>query len=336
MSVQKKGKTEAMTEYKVKHFSRLSTMELYEILRTRAEIFVVEQDCVYQDLDGKDQNSIHIFSEREDGRVTSYLRAFKKADEPNVIQLGRVVTLEHGKGLGGELLLQGIMAAEHYYGYKEMYLEAQTYAIGYYQKQGFEVVSDEFLEDGISHVKMRRKASLSKEKIKIDVDALAEGFGEEYEISLLQESDIPSVVALCEKNELYYKHCPPMVNADLIRADMAALPPDCKKADKYYLGIYHKKSLVAVADFISGYPNKTIAFIGFFMTEKKTQGKGLASWMIDRICEYFKQAGFESVRLAWVKTNPQSEHFWRKNQFMPMMETDSSDGNHVILAERFL
>jgi ElaA protein len=141
----------------VKHFDELSTRELYEILKTRAEIFVVEQDCVYQDLDDKDQDAIHVFCWNDKGRVAGCLRVFMKDEDNKVAQIGRVVTLEHGKGLGGKLLRKGVEVAESSFGANSIYLEAQKYAIGYYAKEGFEVVSDEFLEDGIPHVKMERR-----------------------------------------------------------------------------------------------------------------------------------------------------------------------------------
>ena len=143
----------------VKHFDELSTNELYEILKTRAEIFVVEQDCVYQDLDDKDQDAIHVFCWNDAGRVAGCLRVFWKDHDESagVAQIGRVVTLEHGKGLGGKLLRQGVNVAEKSFDANSIYLEAQKYATGYYEKAGFKVISDEFLEDGIPHVQMERR-----------------------------------------------------------------------------------------------------------------------------------------------------------------------------------
>ena len=140
----------------VKHFNELTTNELYEILKTRSEIFVVEQDCVYQDLDDNDQDAIHVFGWNDQGRVAGCLRVFwKDHDEAaGVAQIGRVVTLEHGKGIGGQILHKGVEIAKELFKAKKIYLEAQEYAIGYYAKEGFEVVSDVFMEDGIPHVKM--------------------------------------------------------------------------------------------------------------------------------------------------------------------------------------
>ena len=136
---------------KSKFFNELSTKELYELLRARAEIFVVEQNCVYQDLDCKDYNSLHVFFEN-DGVVEAYLRAFLK--EKGVVQIGRVLTLEHGKGMGCKILTAGLKEAKDKFHPKKIFLEAQCYAIGFYEREGFKVCSETFLEDGIPHVEM--------------------------------------------------------------------------------------------------------------------------------------------------------------------------------------
>lgn len=138
-------------EFVSKFFDELNTTELYEILRARVEIFVVEQECVYQDLDGRDYNSLHIFY-MNDGRVAAYLRAFEK--EKGVVQMGRVLTIEHGKGLGGKLLREGIAEIKKKLSPVKIYIEAQCYATGYYAREGFEICTKEFLEDGIPHVGM--------------------------------------------------------------------------------------------------------------------------------------------------------------------------------------
>ena len=134
-----------------KFFNELTTKELYEILKARAEIFVVEQNCVYQDLDDKDYESLHFFYE-EDSKVAAYLRAFYR--DGNVVQIGRVLTIQHGTGLGGKLLKEGIAQLKEKMDPRQLYVEAQCYAAGYYEREGFKVCSDEFLEDGIPHVQM--------------------------------------------------------------------------------------------------------------------------------------------------------------------------------------
>ncbi|MBP5306244.1 MAG: GNAT family N-acetyltransferase [Lachnospiraceae bacterium] len=140
----------------VKHFSELNTTELYEILKTRAEIFVVEQNCPYQDLDDRDQNALHVFCWNDEGRVAATLRVFMKEGEPGVAVIGRVVTLVHGTGLGGRILHKAVELARDYYKAKKINIHAQQYAIGYYAKEGFEVTSEPFLEDDIPHVEMER------------------------------------------------------------------------------------------------------------------------------------------------------------------------------------
>lgn len=140
-----------MMEMKTKFFQELTTRELYEILKVRSEIFVLEQKCLYQDMDDKDYDSLHIFYENE-GRIEAYLRAFLKED--GVVQMGRVLTRHHGMGLGGKLLKTGIAQVRERYSPRQIYIEAQCYAIGYYEKEGFRVCSEEFLEDGIPHVQM--------------------------------------------------------------------------------------------------------------------------------------------------------------------------------------
>ncbi len=134
-----------------KFFDELTIRELYEILKARAEIFVVEQNCVYQDLDDRDYESLHFFYE-EDGKVTAYLRAFQK--DSSTVQIGRVLTLQHGTGLGAKLLKEGIARIKEKMNPARIFIEAQCYAVGYYEREGFQVCSEEFLEDGIPHVQM--------------------------------------------------------------------------------------------------------------------------------------------------------------------------------------
>lgn len=138
---------------KAKLFSQLTTTELYEILKARAEIFVVEQNCIYQDLDDIDYRSLHIFYESE-GKVIAYLRAFEKDSATGIVQIGRVLTVTHGTGLGGKLLKEGLSQVKEKMNPSSIYIEAQCYATGFYEREGFIISSNEFLEDGIPHVEM--------------------------------------------------------------------------------------------------------------------------------------------------------------------------------------
>ena len=149
-------------KWTTKHFSELTTNELYEILKTRQEIFIIEQNCPYMDIDDLDKDAIHVFCVDDNGRVTACLRVFMRDEVNGIAQIGRVVTLTHGIGLGKILLHEGVKVAEDYYHAREIYLEAQVYAIGYYEVEGFKVTSEEFMEDGIPHVTMNRPIPLEQ------------------------------------------------------------------------------------------------------------------------------------------------------------------------------
>ena len=137
-----------------KTFDELTTDELYEILRLRTDVFIVEQNCPYPDIDGRDRECIHLFA-RQDDRICAYLRMFRKDDEPGVLGMCRVVTAVRGVGLGAELLRRGIRTAFDGLGAGEIYIEAQDQARGFYTREGFVPCSDVFPEDGIPHVQMR-------------------------------------------------------------------------------------------------------------------------------------------------------------------------------------
>jgi len=135
----------------VKPFEELTPSQVYEILKARAAIFVVEQNCVYQDMDDVDYKSLHIFY--EDGKkVVAYLRAFYV--EPDIVKIGRVLTLVHGKGLGCKLLPEALQEIPKRLPCSKIICDAQCHALGFYEKVGFKVVSNVFLEDNIPHKKM--------------------------------------------------------------------------------------------------------------------------------------------------------------------------------------
>lgn len=134
-----------------KSFDELNTTELYEILKSRAEIFTMEQNIHYLDMDNTDYNSLHCFF-MENGRVTAYLRAFYQ--DRNVVKIGRVLTLDHGKGTGKSLMLQSLEAIKEKLKCEKIIIHAQKYVVDFYKKIGFKVVSDDFLEENIVHVVM--------------------------------------------------------------------------------------------------------------------------------------------------------------------------------------
>ena len=137
----------------VKRFEDLTTRELYDLLQVRVSVFVVEQNCPYQELDGKDLLSYHVFY-KEDDRIQAYLRVVDPNQGCDKVSLGRVLAVRRGAGLGKKVMLEGIRVAKEKLGADDIYIEAQTYAKGFYEGLGFQQISDEFLEDGIPHIKM--------------------------------------------------------------------------------------------------------------------------------------------------------------------------------------
>lgn len=140
-------------ELVVKGFAELSNEDLYEIMQLRVSVFVVEQACPYQELDGKDQEALHVYYRDGEG-VQAYLRILKPGVSFQEAALGRVLTRQRGTGLGGQILREGIRVAGERFHARALRIEAQTYAKGFYEKAGFRQVSEEFLEDGIPHVQM--------------------------------------------------------------------------------------------------------------------------------------------------------------------------------------
>ena len=139
-------------EFVTKHFSHLTTEELYSLLQLRCAVFVVEQNCVYQDLDGKDKNAYHTFAMDQQGNLKACLRFVEK--DVDTVHMGRVITVDRGTGMGAKLLKAGIEAVKQHTDKKAIYLEAQSYAVGFYEKAGFTVIGEEFVEDGIPHKPM--------------------------------------------------------------------------------------------------------------------------------------------------------------------------------------
>ena len=141
-----------------KAFSELTVDELYGLLRVRSEVFVVEQDCVYQDMDGDDQASIHLWLTEGD-KLVALCRVCPAGTHMDEISIGRVITTERGKGYGMRIMREGIAAAREYFGAKVIDIEAQEYAKGFYEQVGFRQSSAPFMLDGIPHIKMTWKES---------------------------------------------------------------------------------------------------------------------------------------------------------------------------------
>lgn len=137
----------------IKTFDELSTSELYEILKLRVSVFVVEQNCPYMELDDRDQAALHVYL-KDDSGIQAYLRVMDRGAEAEDVSIGRVIAVRRGCGLGGRILEEGLRLAWERYDAERVYLEAQCYAKGFYVKYGFRQISGEFLEDGIPHIRM--------------------------------------------------------------------------------------------------------------------------------------------------------------------------------------
>ena len=141
-----------------KNFSELTTDELYGILQLRSEVFVVEQDCVYQDLDYKDQKSLHVIGFKNN-KIIAYTRIFKPGDYFKEASIGRVVVKDSERkyGYGHDLMKASIKAINKKFQTSEISLSSQVYIKKFYKSHGFNQVDEEYLEDGIPHIKMIRK-----------------------------------------------------------------------------------------------------------------------------------------------------------------------------------
>lgn len=144
--------------WKIKSFEEITTSELYEIIKARVDVFVVEQDCPYPDLDGYDQQAIHIWAE-EDQNVLAYCRIFNKGIKYPETSIGRVLTTEkaRGKSLGKQLIQYAVETIENRFHTSEVRISAQDYLLRFYSGFGFEDTEKKYLEDNIPHTEMFRK-----------------------------------------------------------------------------------------------------------------------------------------------------------------------------------
>jgi len=144
-----------MKEIFVKSYKELTKKELYNILKLRSEVFVVEQNCVYQDIDSKDQKAYHIFF-KIDEKIKGYTRIFKPGDYFELSSIGRVVVSKEERKLnnGSELIIASINAIEEIFNEKKIKISAQKYLENFYKTFGFISTGKEYLEDGIPHIAM--------------------------------------------------------------------------------------------------------------------------------------------------------------------------------------
>ena len=137
--------------WEVKEWDELSPNEVENIFSLRSEVFVVEQDCVYQDIDGKDKKAKHVLG-KKNNEIVAYARIFKPGEYFKEASFGRAVVkkTERGKGVGDELVKNCLENITE----EVIKISAQSYLKGFYGKHGFKAEGNEYLEDGIPHTAM--------------------------------------------------------------------------------------------------------------------------------------------------------------------------------------
>ncbi|MBP2617198.1 GNAT family N-acetyltransferase [Chryseobacterium jejuense] len=144
--------------WKIKTFDEFTVPELYSVLKARIDVFVIEQNCPYPDLDNYDQKAVHIWAE-ENGDVLAYCRIFDKGIKYDETSIGRVLTTEkaRGKSLGKLLIKYAVDTIENRFHTPEIRISAQDYLLKFYGDFGFEDTGKKYLEDDIPHTEMVRK-----------------------------------------------------------------------------------------------------------------------------------------------------------------------------------
>ena len=142
-------------EFKIKRFKELSALELYQLLQLRSEVFVVEQNCIYQDIDGKDEKALHVLGKFDD-KIVAYSRIFKANDYFENASIGRVVISKkfRTKKWGHDLMRESIAAIATNFGQQPITISAQLYLKKFYESHGFNQLGETYLEDGIPHIEM--------------------------------------------------------------------------------------------------------------------------------------------------------------------------------------
>ena len=143
--------------WKISRFNELSAAEVYSILRLRSEVFVVEQNCVYQDIDNKDVKALHVIGSSS-GEIVAYARIFDAGDYFEQASIGRVIVKQEYRinKIGHQLMRQAISAVTSHFNTSQIAISAQVYLEKFYEQHQFTSVGDGYLEDDIPHIKMQR------------------------------------------------------------------------------------------------------------------------------------------------------------------------------------
>lgn len=136
----------------IKPFDKLTTQELFNIYKLRVDVFVVEQQCPYHEIDDIDLESYHIYLQDDNSKILAYCRLYKIED---TFHIGTVIASERRKGYGTQIMKSAVKFATEELHADSVIIEAQTYAKNFYEKLGFIQTSEPFEEDGIPHIQMK-------------------------------------------------------------------------------------------------------------------------------------------------------------------------------------
>ena len=158
---------------------------------------------------------------------------------------------------------------------------------------------------------------------------------DDYTVRMLTESDAESVLKLCEKNTLFNHYCRIEPTLEVILDDMLSAPNGSDLANKYFMGFYKDKQLVAIMDYIDEWPEPDSGFLKFFMVDVNHQGRNIGSDIIQRFFSYLGSIGRTKVISVEVADNPQAKHFYEKNG-CSCVDTIESDWLTAVITEKNL
>ncbi|WP_334330235.1 GNAT family N-acetyltransferase [Companilactobacillus sp. HBUAS59699] len=155
-----------------------------------------------------------------------------------------------------------------------------------------------------------------------------------YQVKRLTPRDVDHALHLVQGNSNFFSYCPPAPTRHSVLEDMKVVPANKTADDKYYLGYYADDELVAIIDFIIGYPAESDAWIGFFMVDTKSQKRGIGSKILDELSAVLSKAGLKRIEVAYPKGNDQSKQFLLKNSFVSMKREVPVPGYTMVIMEK--
>ena len=159
------------------------------------------------------------------------------------------------------------------------------------------------------------------------------GFSTTCQVRRLGQADRQAVLELYRTNPLFFQMGNTQASMAYVERDMAVLPPGVGPERKYFVGFYEGEALAAVLDLVDGFPMYDVAYIGLYMVRGDLSGQGRGSRIIAELAGALRESGFQSLRLAYSVDNPQASHFWQKNGFQTLYDTDHPDYGHLNVAE---